>query len=57
MQTANKKIKIVALSAGAAIKYNPFTEVFECEYCGNIVYDKFSGIWKLIDIELDNDKR
>ena len=28
--------------------------MFECEYCGNIVYDKFSGIWKLIDIELDN---
>lgn len=41
-------------NCGANIKYNQFTQVYECEYCGNTVYDTFVRNWELIDIDSSN---
>ena len=39
-------------NCGAIMKYNQMSNIFECEYCGNIIHDKFNSKREIIDIEL-----
>lgn len=39
-------------NCGAVMKYNRLKDVFECEYCGNIVHNNSDSKWEIVDIEL-----
>lgn len=42
------------VNCGAVMKYIPARDIFECEYCGNIIHRKTNLSWEIVDIELGN---
>lgn len=41
------------INCGAPMKYNQIRDVFECEYCRNIVYNTANANWEIIDIDVE----
>ena len=41
-------------NCGAVMEYNKFKDLFECQYCGNVVDNRLNKNWEIVDIELGN---
>ena len=39
-------------NCGALMKYDGINDIFECEYCGNIIYKQLDANWEIVDIEV-----
>lgn len=40
------------VNCNAVMKYNKLKDIFECEYCGNVMDNKTDSKWEIVDIEL-----
>lgn len=52
--TKSDKINSKCANCGAVMKYNQLRNIFECEYCGNIILNDDKLNWEIVDIELEN---
>lgn len=39
-------------NCGAVLKYNQARNIFQCEYCGNIIHNNSDSQWKIVNIEI-----
>lgn len=42
------------VNCGAVMEYNQVRDIFECEYCGNMIHNNSDSKWEIVDIELGN---
>ena len=37
---------------GSLMKYNPIRDIYECDYCGNMIHNNYNAFLELLDIDI-----